>query len=64
MKRLPPSAKSEHYRINNWQMECQCCYCGEPLFVGDKALEAYGNVYCSTRCAIDARQRLTVEVKS
>jgi hypothetical protein len=38
------------YRIANHHEEGPCCYCGEPLFVGDIAYEHDGDIFCSKRC--------------
>jgi len=63
MSSLPQSAGAQWYRIDNYQMEACCTWCGWPMDVGDRALEAFGAVFCSESCARDSRKDLTTEAK-
>lgn len=53
MTPLPKEAHAEWYTITNWQQETTCLWCGMPLFVGERVLEAYGEPFCSATCARD-----------
>ncbi len=62
MPELPTSAMAAWYRVDDWKMETACQWCGQPLVVGDKALEAFGEIFCSLACAKTSHRRLLGEV--
>ncbi|REJ87058.1 MAG: hypothetical protein DWQ34_25960 [Planctomycetota bacterium] len=44
------------YRIRNGSEECQCGFCGYPLYVGDPAYEYVGEAFCSVTCCRRSRR--------
>mgnify|MGYP001593538243 CR=1 FL=1 len=53
----------KRYRITDHSQEFQCPECGDPLDVGDTAVEAYGlGCYCSRACAEAVRVALLSSV--
>ena len=45
------------YTIHDRSEETDCSYCGMPLYVGDKAVDADIDVFCSEICAIISASR-------
>lgn len=43
------------YRIQQRDEECECSFCGCPLYVGDEAFEYVGGAYCSVSCCRQSR---------
>lgn len=46
----------ERYRIRNRLEECQCGFCGYPLYVGDVAYEYVSEAFCSVTCCRRSRR--------
>ena len=46
------------YVIRRHGEETTCEWCGFPLYVGDRALQAGDWIYCGRTCAAEHRERL------
>jgi hypothetical protein len=52
---VDPGPIPELFRIRRQNEECDCCFCGCPLYVGDDAFEYVGEAFCSITCCRHSR---------
>jgi len=47
----------KHFIVKRTDEETSCRYCGHPLLIGDGAVEAEGEIFCSRLCAKDYQKK-------